>query len=113
MMERPSRYSWKNNTNAQYVESLEEYCDHLEALTQWHDISTAPKDGQWIIVWDDDRCCEHNIVYWEDNSKKWIDRDGDVWFDPTYWKPLGPPPPTVNQPEEKPPICQDDVGGGP
>jgi hypothetical protein len=63
----------------------------------WQDISTAPRDATWVLVWS-----PHwrdgglptqvpSMAYWSHLSNCWADYDGKV-YKPTVWMPLPSPP---------------------
>jgi hypothetical protein len=68
-------------------------------MSEWQDISTAPKDGTRILV-----CMTFNLCDGELETIQWVDwrlpefvwpiyRDRiDIPFPPTHWMPLPPPP---------------------
>lgn len=67
---------------------------------EWQDISTAPKDGTWILAivcgnWMDGKPYIPSVSRWTCGS--WdaenYDETGEDWF-PTHWMPL-PDPPTI------------------
>lgn len=67
-------------------------------MTEWKDISTAPRDGTDVLLaaWDDDGS------YWNATGSWWIDRffffQGNgfdvvmLCFEPTHWMNLPAPP---------------------
>lgn len=64
-------------------------------MTEWQPISTAPKDGTTIIIWDKDHGCM--IVEWM--YGEWhCSHDGEDMYgpEPTHWMPL-PAPPKENE----------------
>lgn len=59
----------------------------------WKDISTAPKDGTHILVWNHDRQ-EPEVAWWINHGEKWrwYTYDNaylDGWTE--YWQPITPP----------------------
>jgi hypothetical protein len=80
----------------------------------WKDIATAPKDGTWILLCQatgaDGEPIEsesfglfvQRAAWWKGDG--WIDycsmtRDPSVFFKPTHWMPLPPPPEAASQPD--------------
>ena len=64
-------------------------------MTEWQDISTAPKDGSAILIWPaqssftgDDTISY--VVRWNDWKEAWIEASGEEYdtFYPTHWMPL-------------------------
>jgi hypothetical protein len=69
----------------------------------WKDISTAPKDGRWVLLW-----MVHKNAQYSDNPieegweapvvAQWIDHNGGGWTwhglcgSPTRWSTLPPSP---------------------
>ncbi len=82
------------------VEVAKHLDEERKRLSEWRDISTAPKDGTRALVWIDLRG-EHitdrsyaTIGCWDEFWGVW--RDGHVGPQlrerPTHWMPLPPPP---------------------
>jgi len=87
-------------------------------MSEWKDISTAPKDGTWIqaripgygsdniIAWrgwyvtdEDDEVCAWTFMTEQEPPDCWTDgvcwkvnEDGKASVQPTHWMPLPPPP---------------------
>ena len=62
----------------------------------WRPIETAPKDGSYILVFDEGT---HDVVRW--SGFRWSDEYGNGWSTPPdYWVPLLPGP-TPDQKEYK------------
>ena len=81
---------------------------------EWQDISTAPKDGTYVLLWCEkwsseiDKPCEDKkiaIGYWDDGTndrgndpdegKWWVECGGTYYTSyvlPTQWMPLPPLP---------------------
>ncbi len=60
-------------------------------MSEWKDISTAPKDGTLICgVWLYGRRWAARSVFW--NSHDWECPISDAYYTPTHWMPLPPPP---------------------
>lgn len=64
-------------------------------MSEWQDISTAPKDGTRILVYGPDG---HDIAeyevwgQWVRRATAEYDNEGMVVAAPTHWMPLLPPP---------------------
>jgi hypothetical protein len=72
-------------------------------MSEWKDISTAPKDGSYILVapcpvavfdheygdWTETKSFVAWPVYWSDGA--WRTNENTEYF-PTDWMPLPPPP---------------------
>ena len=65
----------------------------------WQPISTAPKDGTRILVWNGSYASAvvyaHNLYKNEDGW--WLEDDGEQWdaflySEPTHWMPMPNPP---------------------
>lgn len=68
----------------------------------WHPIETAPKDGTWVILIEeeivgfDDKSrvypSRHSIAHFEDGG--WLEMGTEPWGvkEPTHWMPLPEPP---------------------
>jgi hypothetical protein len=60
----------------------------------WQDISTAPKDGTWVLVCRDSGCMRRPVVaQWSDGANgsfNW--NDTEYTFAPNCWQALPPPP---------------------
>ncbi len=80
---------------AQQIAALESQLD-LAAPSQWRDISSAPRDGTWILgyVSNDDTFHEYAQIRWM--SYHWLCDDGKEFHNPTHWQPL-PQPPTLKE----------------
>ena len=72
-------------------------------MSEWRDISTAPKDGRFIDVWMPARPqhCGYRITntYWSDIEEWWCEGDDcplTVYPKPSHWMPL-PEPPTTGE----------------
>ena len=66
---------------------------------QWQDISTAPKDGRWLLVhsvkWGDNP----EVAQWSSYGDGWITMEHAV--KPTHWMFLpAPPPQAASSPQE-------------
>lgn len=56
-------------------------------MSEWQDISTAPKDGSEILIWNGQR----SVAYW--NGDSWDDGDyRDHILGITHWSKLPEPP---------------------
>jgi hypothetical protein len=58
-------------------------------MSQWQRISTAPKDGKNILIYDG----FISVGYWLDGAHSWNDGNwwvegGQITVDPTHWMPL-------------------------
>jgi hypothetical protein len=66
----------------------------------WQPIETAPKDGEWIIVYDanyDHSSSSYLIAYWHKPLKVWAGKPNSkgrfpLWENATHWMPLPPAP---------------------
>lgn len=57
-------------------------------MAEWQDISTAPKDGSTVLIWDEEvLAAEFVFGVWEP-----IGWDDHVEIHPTHWMPLPDPP---------------------
>jgi len=80
---------------------------HLQA--QWQDISTAPKDGRFILAWSSDGNGNPFIAQWRDADDMpdggawWEDHDSGfpVDADASHWMPLPAAPLIAEQREVK------------
>ena len=62
-------------------------------MTDWQDISTAPKDGTWVLA------CRagtkiSSAAYWDEDEETWLalnEAFKRTWI-PTHWMPLPDPP---------------------
>jgi hypothetical protein len=72
-------------------------------MSEWQDISSAPKDGTIIDLWDADWKCRLTDCAWKHHhwnngipqgQKDWrpADRDGPPYSRLTHWMPLPPEP---------------------
>lgn len=63
-------------------------------MNEWQPIETAPKDGTWLLVWDDGLW----IAAWDAETSSgepwgWAEaRENGVRLRPTYWMLLPDPP---------------------
>ncbi|MXP42947.1 DUF551 domain-containing protein [Allopontixanthobacter sediminis] len=70
----------------------------------WQPIETAPKDGTWIVVYDDrfkHSEASYLIARWHRALKVWSGTSNSqgrfaLWHDATHWMPLPAPPETAN-----------------
>jgi hypothetical protein len=53
------------------------------AESKWHDIATAPKDGENVLLWDGVRT---SLAWFSAASDEWL--DGTDFVLPTHWMPL-------------------------
>lgn len=81
-------------------------------MSEWQDISTAPKDGTEVLIWCS-HCDSQILAVWGcanhncydnccaeaggEDAPMWRDTFGlndieDNWHRPTHWMPLPPPP---------------------
>jgi hypothetical protein len=65
-------------------------------MTQWQDISTAPRDGTEVLVWSEKQDNVYLAVF--DDGQWWTpDIRPAAWTEllavPTHWMPLPPPTP--------------------
>lgn len=80
-------------------------------MSEWRDISTAPKDGTVIDVWVNDPDGPHRQtnVFWDDGywvlrRNRWssveafFDENGVPKIKITHWRPLPPPPSEPHEP---------------
>jgi hypothetical protein len=61
-------------------------------MSEWKPISTAPRDGTSILIWDAESL-EMFIAYWNESADPepafWVARcDMQSIFEPTHWMPL-------------------------
>lgn len=61
---------------------------HLDRPSSWRDISTAPKDGTQVLVWDEGAIC---MAGFNEDTGFWCDY-GNMEPAPTLWMPLPSPP---------------------
>ncbi len=66
-------------------------------MTKWQNISTAPKDGTQILIWNG----QDTVVAWWDDVYIWVspgawisylNRSDTDEYEPTHWMPLPAPP---------------------
>jgi hypothetical protein len=62
----------------------------------WRPISTAPKDGTVIVVWNPQQPETARFVRWGMSaiykSEGWVTRKGNIMaWQPTHWMPVEPP----------------------
>ena len=59
---------------------------------KWYPIETAPKDGTRIMAWRELNQKYPRIMAWDtvQNNGGW--RSNGLYFNPTHWMPLPPPP---------------------
>ena len=59
---------------------------------EWFTIRTAPKDGRWILLWDDGRAIP---AHWDANDERWETAAmGAPHYEirePRYWIEIEPP----------------------
>jgi len=64
-------------------------------MSQWKPISTAPKDGSYVILYVPDEDSELTIACWiYGDWRSWVWSE-DCWqnvLNPTHWMPLPEPP---------------------
>jgi hypothetical protein len=64
----------------------------------WQDISTAPKDGTFILIypsscWVEDVEHDYEVSYWDEDFGRWhFSALPDDYTGPTHWMPLPPAP---------------------
>ena len=72
----------------------------LRALTEWQDISTAPRDGTWVLLWLGHGYTGPRFAYWFAPWDAWLEERpedlGDEQYGigsavPVYWRPITPP----------------------
>ena len=73
-------------------------------MTEWRDISTAPKDGSGFLGYRAGDVAEHRVTWWGKTSHvplygwcfKTRPYDSECWdvdlWEPTHWMPLPEPP---------------------
>lgn len=70
-------------------------------MSEWMDISTAPKDGTEIDLWcrnishGSDATLRVPGMWWDSEIDRWVDWRDDMLeqkWRPTHWMPLPPPP---------------------
>lgn len=57
-------------------------------MSEWQDISTAPKDGTAVLAVDDEG--QYHVVWWQHGSWVRAGDDYNLWVLPTHWQPLPP-----------------------
>ena len=89
---------WGNRKSHERVRVYKQAKAAIAAATEWQDISTAPKDGEWILVlysrgnhgsngsYFGKHCCR--VVHWRDPLDSNPDLDADL--NPGRWKSFGP-----------------------
>ena len=66
-------------------------------MSEWRDISTAPRDGTWMLGWEgpSGTSCGILVMRWKPEGswfeEGWYD-DGKRQAEPTHWMPLPAPP---------------------
>lgn len=66
-------------------EGMDELTDIVDLSTRWQDISTAPKDGSVILVYDPDELFPF-AARWNEYFDGWVDAiDADVLVCPAKW----------------------------
>ena len=65
--------------------------DGVYAMSEWQPISTAPKDGEWILLYEE-RDDEHAIECGFFDCGDWYGPDHIYTIYPTHWQPLPEPP---------------------
>lgn len=67
-------------------------------MSQWQDISTAPKDGARVLIFFAGAVGLPSeaiqIAQWsvEPYGPCWLTSEGEGWLSPTHWMPLPPAP---------------------
>lgn len=75
------------HTILNYINQLES----TQPVQGWQDISTAPKDGRLVLVWDGESAV---VAYRATVSYYRPSRYSGVNLEPTHWMPLPPSPTT-------------------
>ena len=68
-----------------------------DKLLGWRDISTAPKDGTWILL-SQTYWVVPTVGFWADEDVGWSDGEYYNLKGFTHWMPLPPPPNKEPQP---------------
>lgn len=78
---------YATSENASKV-NLQAYIDKLEAMGGWQDISTAPKDGTRVLLWNN-LWSDSNTGYFG-GLRGWYQTYvcGPFVHQPTHWRPL-------------------------
>jgi hypothetical protein len=68
-------------------------------MSDWQDISTAPKDKRIIGVWKDGKWYAAEL-WWDDSVEEWTHTSGDYYCKPTHWMlpPDATPPMILTSP---------------
>ena len=62
-------------------------------MSDWQDISTAPKDGTRLLLWMREWAAPSTGQYYGESSGWGMFWDGAMYrFQPTHWMPLPAPP---------------------
>lgn len=78
-----------------YVDSTKTTLPKLPELpikNNWQDISTAPKNGTRILIWDGEDYYIADWREWNDKNGWFIDYFGEEKINPTHWQSLPKPP---------------------
>src|SRR4051812_48100557 len=70
------------------MDSLHESLGEIRAALsspQWEDISTAPRDGTLILVWNKDYECGSGVTFYNETWKRF---NVGLREQPTHWMPL-------------------------
>ena len=69
-------------------------------MADWQDISTAPRDGTFVLLYDDrfkHSEASYLIAHWHTPLEEWAGRPNSkgrfpLWGEATHWMPLPVPP---------------------
>lgn len=73
-------------------------------MSEWQDMSSAPRDGSWIWVYYPVRTFEdrQQVAHWssdDDGEARWVDAADHIdWTQPIAWMPLPNPPQRKGEP---------------
>lgn len=71
--------------------------DNQQAAREWLPISEAPKDGRWVLVYDEEYG-GMEVARWDNEYINPFSHERGAWFDSewkcaaTHWQPLPAPP---------------------
>jgi hypothetical protein len=74
------------DVDASYSDRLAAILASLPAADGWQPIGTAPKNGQTVWAWDDER--GSNPAMWIADAEIWVITYDDAEIHPTHWMPL-------------------------
>jgi hypothetical protein len=75
--------------------------NHPNRGRHWRPISTAPRDGTSLLLFEPGRTPGDNVLEtgrWKAAAERWVINNNTFWVvEPTHWQPL-PKPPTESLP---------------